>query len=117
VFKVGTPDGKIVEREVRALDSGTAREELAREGLHIFNEQTKGFSLDSILPRYRPMATEKFLMFNHYDRDDLQVHSIDEIVASQPSALRPVESTNTYPPFFTFSPRRLPAAAGDREIP
>jgi type IV pilus assembly protein PilC len=64
VFKVGTPDGKIVEREVRALDSGTAREELARQGLHIFNEQTKGFSLDSILPRYRPMATEKFLMFN-----------------------------------------------------
>jgi len=64
VFKVGTPEGKIVDREVRALDPGSAREELARQGLHIFKEQKRGFSLDSILSRYRPLSTEKFLLFN-----------------------------------------------------
>jgi type IV pilus assembly protein PilC len=64
VFRVGTPDGKIIDREVRALDSGAAREELSRQGLHVFKEQKKGFSLESLLPRYRPLSTEKFLLFN-----------------------------------------------------
>lgn len=64
VFKVGTPDGKIIDREVRALDPGTAREELSRQGLHIFKEQRRGFSLDTILPRHRPLPTDKFLLFN-----------------------------------------------------
>jgi type IV pilus assembly protein PilC len=64
VFKVGTPDGQIVEREVRAHDPGIAREELARQGLHIFKQQQRGISLDSLLPRHRPLASDKFLLFN-----------------------------------------------------
>ncbi len=64
VFKVGTPDGKILEREVRALDARSAREELARQGLHIFKQTTSGLSIDALLPRNRPLSTEKFLMFN-----------------------------------------------------
>lgn len=64
VFKVGTQDGQIAEREVRALDVSTAREELSRQGLHIFKEQRRGLTLDSLLPRYRPMSSDKFLLFN-----------------------------------------------------
>lgn len=64
VFKVGTPDGQIAEREVRAFDLATAREELARQGMHIFQEKRARLSLESFLSRSRSIPTDKFLLFN-----------------------------------------------------
>ncbi len=64
VFKVGTPDGQISEREVRAFDAGAAREELLRQGMHIFQQRSAKLSWGSLLPRDRSIATDKFLMFN-----------------------------------------------------
>lgn len=64
VFKVGTPDGQIAEREVRAFDLHTAREELARQGMHIFQERRAKLSLETFLSRSRGIPTDKFLLFN-----------------------------------------------------
>ena len=64
VFKVGTPDGQIAEREVRAFDARAAREELLRQGMHIFQEKRAKLTLDSLLPRDRSIPTDKFLLFN-----------------------------------------------------
>ena len=64
VFKVGTPDGQIVDREVRAFDLHTAREELARQGMHIFQEKRGKISLESFRSSSRVISTEKFLLFN-----------------------------------------------------
>ena len=64
VFKVGTPDGQIAEREVRAFDLPTAREELARQGMHVFQEKRARLSLETFLSRSRSIPTDKFLLFN-----------------------------------------------------
>lgn len=64
VFKVGTPDGQIAEREVRAFDAAAAREELTRQGMHIFQEKRAKLTLESLLPRDRGIPTDKFLLFN-----------------------------------------------------
>lgn len=64
VFKVGTPDGQIADREVRAFDRPAAREELARQGMHIFQEKRRKLTVDSFLPRSRGVPSDKFLLFN-----------------------------------------------------
>lgn len=64
VFKVGTPDGQIAEREVRAFDLPSAREELARQGMHIFQEKRARLSLETFLSGSRSIPTDKFLLFN-----------------------------------------------------
>ncbi|MGK2858371.1 MAG: type II secretion system F family protein, partial [Thermoanaerobaculia bacterium] len=64
VFKVGTPDGQIAEREVRAFDLQTAREELVRQGMHIFQEKRTKLSLETFRPRSRSIPHDKFLLFN-----------------------------------------------------
>ncbi|MHB9120376.1 MAG: type II secretion system F family protein [Thermoanaerobaculia bacterium] len=64
LFRVGTPDGEIVEREVTAMNLEAAREQVAREGLHVFRVQERT-SLRSVVARARKgVPTEKFLHFN-----------------------------------------------------
>lgn len=65
VFRVGTPDGQIVERHVDATDLPSAREEIQRAGLHIFNVRQSGgsFSLNPFRSK-RIVSTEGFLLFN-----------------------------------------------------
>jgi type IV pilus assembly protein PilC len=64
VFRVGTPDGQVVERQVEAVDLRAARDEIQRQGLHIFNVRQRGFSVRSLLPGGKIISTERFLVFN-----------------------------------------------------
>jgi type IV pilus assembly protein PilC len=65
IVRVGTPDGEIVERHVRAQTVSAAQDELRRQGLHIFETKRGAFSLADVLPRSRRViSTERFLTFN-----------------------------------------------------
>lgn len=65
IFRVGSTDGEISERELVASDVETASELIRRQGLHIFGVRRTGFSL----PRFntwsnKVISTERFLLFN-----------------------------------------------------
>jgi type IV pilus assembly protein PilC len=65
IFRVGTPDGEIVERQVQAIDMTSARDEVTRLGLHVFEARRGNVSLRDLLPRTsKVMSTERFLLFN-----------------------------------------------------
>ncbi len=65
VFRVGTPEGQILERRVESLTFETASDELRKQGLHIFSGRRSGFSPGSLIPRGgRVISTERFLLFN-----------------------------------------------------
>jgi type IV pilus assembly protein PilC len=65
IVRVGTPDGEIVERHVRAQTVSAAQDELRRQGLHIFETKRGSFSLADLFPRSRRViSTERFLTFN-----------------------------------------------------
>lgn len=65
IVRVGTPDGEIVERHVRANSVSAAQDELRRQGMHVFETKRGTFSLADILPRSRRViSTERFLTFN-----------------------------------------------------
>lgn len=64
-FRVGTPEGEVIDREVSALNLESARAELVRQGLHVFHAKRGKTSFASFLPRGRRIVSnEKFLMFN-----------------------------------------------------
>lgn len=61
LFRVGTPDGSVVERRIDAPSMSSARSELQSEGLHIFEGRrtslwSGGFG--------KVVTTERFLLFN-----------------------------------------------------
>jgi type IV pilus assembly protein PilC len=65
IVRVGTPDGEIIERSVRAANVRAAQEELRRQGMHIFEARRGTFSLSDVLPRSRKVVSmERFLLFN-----------------------------------------------------
>ena len=65
IVRVGTPEGEIVERSVRAATVRDAQDELRRQGLHIFETRRGSISLSDFLPRSRKVvSTEHFLLFN-----------------------------------------------------
>lgn len=65
IVRVGTPDGDIVERHVRAQSVSAAQDELRRQGMHVFETKRGAFSLTDLLPRSRRViSTERFLTFN-----------------------------------------------------
>lgn len=65
IVRVGTPDGEISERHVRAHSVSAAQDELRRQGMHVFETKRGTFSLADILPRSRRViSTERFLTFN-----------------------------------------------------
>ena len=65
IFKVGTPDGQIVDRHVQADTVAAAQDELQRQGMHVFASKRGRVSLRDLLPRSRKVvSTERFLLFN-----------------------------------------------------
>jgi len=65
IFKVGTPDGQIVDRHIQADTVAAAQDELQRQGMHVFAKRRGRVSLRDILPRSRKVvSTERFLTFN-----------------------------------------------------
>lgn len=63
-FRVGTPDGRILERRVDSMSFDAAREELHRQGLHIFSGKQKGLRLPSASRSRKIISTERFILFN-----------------------------------------------------
>lgn len=65
IMRVGTPDGDVVERHVRAASLRAAREEMNRQGLHVFDAKRGALSARDFLPRLgKAVSTEHFLLFN-----------------------------------------------------
>ncbi|HEY6844437.1 MAG TPA: type II secretion system F family protein [Thermoanaerobaculia bacterium] len=65
IFRVGTPDGQIVDRQVQASTLRAAEDELKRQGMHVFGAKRGRVSLREMLPRSRKVvSTERFLLFN-----------------------------------------------------
>jgi type IV pilus assembly protein PilC len=65
IFKVGTPDGQIVDRHVQATTVRAAEDELRRQGMHVFQAKRGTISLRDLLPRSKKVvSTERFLLFN-----------------------------------------------------
>jgi type IV pilus assembly protein PilC len=65
ILRVGTPEGDVIERPVRAASLRAAREEMLRQGLHVFEAKRGSLSARDFLPRLgKVISTERFLLFN-----------------------------------------------------
>jgi len=65
IFRVGTPDGQVVEKHVQAITVNAAEDELRKQGLHVFASKRGRIALRDLLPRSRKVvSTERFLTFN-----------------------------------------------------
>jgi type IV pilus assembly protein PilC len=65
IVRVGTPEGEVVERQVQATSMREAREELRRQGMHVFEARRGTFALRDLVPRMgKVISTERFLLFN-----------------------------------------------------
>lgn len=65
ILRVGTPEGEVIERHVRASSVRAAREEMLRQGLHVFDVKRGTISVRDFMPRVgRVISTEHFLLFN-----------------------------------------------------
>jgi type IV pilus assembly protein PilC len=65
ILRVGTPEGEVVERQVRAGSLRAAREEMRRQGLHVFDAKRGATGLRDLIPRFgKVISTENFLLFN-----------------------------------------------------
>ncbi len=65
ILRVGTPEGEVVERQIRAGSLRAAREEMRRQGLHVFDAKRGTTTLREMMPRFgKIISTENFLLFN-----------------------------------------------------
>ena len=65
IVRVGTPEGDVVERQVRAESARAAQDEMRRQGMHVFEARRGEISLRELLPRFgKAVSTERFLLFN-----------------------------------------------------
>jgi type IV pilus assembly protein PilC len=65
IVRVGTPEGDVVERQVRAASARAAQEEMRRQGMHVFEARRGEVSVRDVLPRLgKAVSTERFLLFN-----------------------------------------------------
>jgi len=65
ILRVGTQEGEVVERQVRAGSMRAAREEMRRQGLHVFEAKRGATDLGDFMPRFgKIISTENFLLFN-----------------------------------------------------
>jgi type IV pilus assembly protein PilC len=65
IVRVGTPEGDVVERPVRAASARAAQDEMRRMGMHVFEARRGEISLREMLPRVgKAVSTERFLLFN-----------------------------------------------------
>jgi type IV pilus assembly protein PilC len=65
IIKVGTPEGEIIERHVRAENLRAAQAEMQRLGMHVFDGKRGAMSARDYLPRFgKGISTDQFLLFN-----------------------------------------------------
>src|SRR5690349_4295817 len=65
ILRVGTPEGDVVERHVRAASLKAAREEMSRMGLHVFEAKRGALAARDFVPRFsKVISTQHFLLFN-----------------------------------------------------
>jgi type IV pilus assembly protein PilC len=65
ILRVGTPEGEVVERRVRAGSLRAAREDMLRQGLHVFEAKRGALTARDFVPRLgKAISTERFLLFN-----------------------------------------------------
>jgi type IV pilus assembly protein PilC len=65
ILRVGTPEGDVIERHVRAGSLRAAQEEMRRQGMHVFEAKRGALSLGDLMPKTRRViSTERFLLFN-----------------------------------------------------
>jgi type IV pilus assembly protein PilC len=64
IARVGTPEGDVIERHVRASSVRAAQEDLRRQGMYVFEVKRGAFSLRELLPMKKAITTERFLLFN-----------------------------------------------------
>jgi type IV pilus assembly protein PilC len=65
ILRVGTPDGDVTERQVTARSLRDAREEMRRQGLHVFEAKRGALQMRDFVPRFgRSVSNEQFLLFN-----------------------------------------------------
>jgi type IV pilus assembly protein PilC len=65
IIKVGTPEGEITERHVRAENLRAAQAEMQRLGMHVFEGKRGAVSARDLLPRFgKAISTDHFLLFN-----------------------------------------------------
>lgn len=65
ILRVGTPDGDVVERQVKAASLQAAQEEMRRQGLHVFEGRRGALHIGDFLPSFgKTISTEHFLLFN-----------------------------------------------------
>lgn len=65
IVRVGTPEGDVIERPVRADSIRAAQDEMRRQGMHVFEARRGEVEVRDFLPRLgKAVSTEKFLLFN-----------------------------------------------------
>ncbi|MEM7483123.1 MAG: type II secretion system F family protein [Acidobacteriota bacterium] len=65
VCRVGTPEGRIIEKPFEATDETALRSDLQKRGFHIFEVRRKGLSLDlPFVNRRKRVGDRQFLIFN-----------------------------------------------------
>jgi len=65
ILKVGTPEGEITERHVRAESLRAAQAEMRRMGMHVFDSKRGAVAARDFLPRFgKVISTDHFLLFN-----------------------------------------------------
>ena len=65
IVRVGTPEGEVVERQVRASNLRAAQEEMRRLGMHVFEAKRGAISASDFMPRFgKAISTDHFLLFN-----------------------------------------------------
>ena len=65
IIRVGTPDGEVTERHVRASSMRAAQDEMRRIGMHVFEARRGEFSFRELMPRIGGgISGQRFLLFN-----------------------------------------------------
>lgn len=67
VARIGTPEGRVVERTYQAPDETALKNELEKQGLHVFTVKRAGigrFELPRLVGRRRLLTAQEFLIFN-----------------------------------------------------
>ena len=65
IIRVGTPEGDVIERHVRANSLRAAEDEMRRAGLHVFEARRGALTARDFLPRLgNRISTDRFLLFN-----------------------------------------------------
>src|SRR5687767_6613702 len=65
IVRVGTPEGEVIERHVRANSLRAAQDEMRRMGMHEFEAKRGGMSARDFLPRFgKVISTDHFLLFD-----------------------------------------------------